>query len=212
MLWGKTFINIFRKDLNMKKILIFLTSVFLCSMFFLPANAADKNTFVKADYGTVRTLDPATVYDTTSGMRVYNIYKRLIAFDGASTEKFIPELATKVPTVANGGISKDGKTYRFTIKKGIKFHNGAILTPEDVEYSFERGMIVDQAGGPQWMMLEAITGKGGTRDGDDKIIAGVFKKIMDAVEVDGNDVIFHLPAPYPPLLGIIQYASSSIVN
>ncbi|THB72679.1 MAG: ABC transporter substrate-binding protein, partial [Desulfobacteraceae bacterium] len=196
----------------MKKLSVFFVSVFLCFVLAFPAGAKDKDTFVKADYGTVRTLDPATVYDTTSGMRVYNLYERLVAFDGASTEKFIPELAEEVPTVANGGISADGKTYRFKIRKGVKFHNGATLTPEDVEYSFERGMIVDQAGGPQWMMLEAITGKGGTRDGDDKIVDGIFKVIMDAVEVDGDTVVFKLPAAYPPLMGIIQYASSSIVN
>jgi peptide/nickel transport system substrate-binding protein len=196
----------------MKKNLVFLTSFFLYFTLFIPAMAAEDSTFVKAGYGTVRTLDPATAYDVTSGMRIYNIYERLVAFDGASTEKFIPELAIEVPTIANGGLSKDGKTYRFKIKKGIKFHNGAILTPQDVEYSFERGMILDQAGGPQWMILEALTGNGGTRDSNNKIIDGVFKKIMDAVEVDGNEVVFHLPAPYPPLMAVIQYTSSSIIN
>jgi peptide/nickel transport system substrate-binding protein len=196
----------------MKKLCVFLASVFLCFMLIAPANAASKDTFVKATYGTVRTIDPATAYDVSSGMKLYNLYERLVAFDGGSTENFIPELAVEVPTVANGGISKDGKTYRFKIKKGIKFHNGAVLTPEDVEYSFERGMIMDQAGGPQWMILEALTGKGGTRDGDDKIIDGIFEKIVAAVEVDGGDVVFHLPVPYPPLMGIIQYTSSSIIN
>ncbi len=195
----------------MKKLLLLLASFFLCFIMFGSANASNE-TFVKAEYGTVRSMDPGVVYDTTGGMRVYNIYERLIAFDGASTENFIPELAVKVPTVANGGISADGKTYRFEIKKGVKFHNGATLTPEDVEYSFERGMIMDQNGGPQWMILEAITGKGGTRDGDDKIIDGVFQTIIDAVEVDGNFVVFKLPVPYPPLMGILQYASSSVIN
>jgi len=196
----------------MKNFLLFLTSIFLCLVLFIPANASDKSTFVKATYGTVRTIDPGTAYDVSSGMKLYNIYERLVAFDGASTENFIPELAVEVPTVANGGISQDGKTYRFKIKKGIKFHNGATLTPEDVEYSFERGMVMDQAGGPQWMILEALTGKGGTRDGDDKIVDGIFEKIMAAVDVEGDDVVFHLPVPYPPLMGIIQYTSSSIIN
>ncbi len=209
--FGDSINFIFRKDLNMKKLLLFLVSAFLCFVLFSVANASDE-TFVKAVYGTTRTLDVATVYDTSSGMKVYNLYERLVAFDGASTENFIPELAEEVPTVANGGISKDGLTYRFKIKKGIKFHNGATLTPSDVEYSFERGMVVDQAGGPQWMMLEALTGKGGTRDGDGKIVPGIFETIMKAVEVDRDQVVFNLPVPYPPLMGIIQYASSSIIN
>ena len=196
----------------MKKNFLAFASLFLCFFLFAPANAANRDTFVKATYGTVRTIDPGTAYDVSSGMKLYNIYERLVAFDGASTENFIPELAEVVPTVANGGISADGKTYRFKIKKGIKFHNGAPLTPEDVEYSFERGMVMDQAGGPQWMILEALTGKGGTRDSDDNLIPGIFKIITDAVEVDGNEVVFHLPVPYPPLMGIIQYSSSSIIN
>ncbi|MCP4117471.1 MAG: ABC transporter substrate-binding protein [Desulfobacteraceae bacterium] len=187
----------------------------LCVCLLLTAGAASakgKDTFVKATYGTVRTLDPACSYDTTSGMRLYNLYERLVAFDGGSTQDFIPELAAEVPTVENGGISRDGKTYRFKIRKGVRFHDGSILTPEDVEYSFERGMICDQAGGPQWMMLEALTGNGATRDGDDKIIPGVFEKIVKAVDVEGGEVVFRLPAPYPPLMAILQYASSSIIN
>ena len=34
--------------------------------------------------------------------------------------------------------SKDGLTYEFTLRKGVKFHNGDPVTPEDVKFSFER--------------------------------------------------------------------------
>ncbi len=71
-------------------------------------------------------------------------------------------------------------------------------------------MICDQAGGPQWMILEAIRGYGGTRK-DNKIIPGVFKKNVDAIYVKGDDVIIKLPMPYPPLLGILQFSSSAII-
>jgi peptide/nickel transport system substrate-binding protein len=38
------------------------------------------------------------------------------------------------------------------------------------------------------------------------------KKIDKAVEVKGDSVVFHLPKPYPPLMGILVYASNSIMD
>ena len=195
----------------MKKLgILFLCVAFIFGATSVFAEIKNPDTFVKVTYGTVRSLDPAVCYDTTGGQRLGNMYETLIAFDGSSTEKFIPKLATEVPTVENGGISADGKTYTFKIRKGVKFHGGETLTPEDVEYAFERNMVSDPDGGPMWMELEALTGEGSTRDADGNIIPGIFEKIMNAVEVDGDNVILHLNAPYPPLMGILARYWASI--
>ncbi|MBW1998452.1 MAG: ABC transporter substrate-binding protein [Deltaproteobacteria bacterium] len=178
------------------------------------ANAQIKNpdTFILANYGNLRTLDPAVAYDVTSSQRLWNIYEPLIFFDGPHTDKFKPLLAVEVPSLDNGGISPDGRTYTFTIRKGVKFHEGGDLTPEDVVYSFKRNMIADPDGGPMWMLLEALTGKGSTRDKNGRIIPGIFDTIDKSVEARGWKVIFHLPRPYPPFLGILAYSASVILD
>jgi len=120
----------------MKKFTCFISCI-LMVMCVTAASAEVKNpdTFVMADYRTVQTIDPAASYDVAGSMRIWNLYETLIFFDGSSTEKYVPLLASEVPTVENGGISVDGKTYTFKIRKGVKFHAGGELTPEDVVYS-----------------------------------------------------------------------------
>lgn len=170
------------------------------------------DTFILATYGTVATLDPAASYDSSGRQRLINIYETLIDFKGSSTDEYIPVLAARVPSLENGGISPDGLTYTFEIRKGVKFHNGNDLTPEDVLYSFKRHMIMDPSGGPMWMLLEALTGEGSTRDNDNKIKPGIFKKIDESVELKDSKLIFHLPKPFPPFLGIVAYISSAIID
>jgi peptide/nickel transport system substrate-binding protein len=180
----------------------------------LPADAAVKNpdTFVFASYGNLRTLDPSVAYDVTSSQRLWNIYQPLIFFKGSYTDQYIPLIAAEVPSLENGGISADGLTYTFIIRKGVKFHEGQALTPEDVVYSFKRNMIADPDGGPMWMLLEALTGEGSTRGDDGKIIPGIMEKIDACVESQGDKVVFHLPVAYPPFMGILAYSSSVIMS
>src|SRR5262249_2755293 len=43
------------------------------------------------------------------------------------------------PSIAESWqMSPDGRTYDFTLRKGVKFHNGETLTADDVKFSFER--------------------------------------------------------------------------
>ena len=121
-------------------------------------NAPDPTTLVEMTFGDIDTLDPALAYDTASADPLTHIYETLIWYNFRDGTSYVPALATEVPSIENGGISEDGKTYVFNIREGVTFHDGAELTPSDVAYSFQRGLLQSDPNGPQWLMLEPILG------------------------------------------------------
>lgn len=170
----------------------------------LPSFAVVRNpdTVVYAHLGEVTTFDPVYPYDAVTQGVIFNFYETLIGFKGSSLSEYEPLLAEKVPDVKNGLISKDGLTYTFPIRKGVKFHDGSIMTPEDVRYSLLRFMLYDPAGGPASLLLEPVFGITGTRD--DK---GGFRpdaaEIEKAVTVKGDSVVIRLRRPFAPFLSIM---------
>jgi peptide/nickel transport system substrate-binding protein len=68
-----------------------------------------------------------------------NIYETLYGFSDAIQP--IPILAESV------AISEDGLTYVFTLRQGVKFHNGKEMTAKDVKSSLERYRKVGATGG-----------------------------------------------------------------
>ncbi len=184
----------------MKKIIIALLGFVLLTTAC--QKGQDKETLVAAHMGEMQSLDPVFSYDgVTQGMMI-NVYDTLLKFKGSSMTEFLPSVSEQVPSVENGLISKDGRTYTFPIRKGIKFHDGTELTPEDVRYSLLRFMLSDISGGPSSLLLEPILGITSTRDEKGNIIAN-FKEAEKAVRVDGQNVVITLKKPFAPFLGII---------
>jgi peptide/nickel transport system substrate-binding protein len=131
------------------------------------------------------------------------VYETLFAFDGSSTETLVPLLAAQVPTKENGLISRDGRTYRLPIRRGVRFHDGALMTAEDVRYSILRFLLQDRASGPSFILLEPLLGYASTRDAKGVLNPAAFADASRAVRLDGQTVVVSLPRPYAPLLSIL---------
>jgi peptide/nickel transport system substrate-binding protein len=139
------------------------TVLLFCLLFVVwsavaTAEVKNPDTLIEALALNQESLDPYFQYDITSNEPVKNVYENLLAWVGESVTEYKPHLATQVPSQENGLISADGRKYTFPIRKNVKFHDGNSLTPEDIEYTYERAMIFDRAGGPSWMILEPLTG------------------------------------------------------
>jgi peptide/nickel transport system substrate-binding protein len=52
--------------------------------------------------------------------------------------KAMPGNSTAPSLAESWQMSPDGRVYEFTLRKGVKFHNGDTLTAEDVKFSFDR--------------------------------------------------------------------------
>jgi len=150
------------------------------------------------------TLDPVNAYDTASGLQLLQLYEGLLQYAPSSITDFEPMLATVVPSEENGLITfgsdehGDFALVTFPIQQGVTFHNGNLLDAEDVEYTFERGMVVDPTGGPQWMTYNVFFGVDFNGIGD--VVAafgqeGAKQMIQNAVQADGINVTFKLYGP-----------------
>ncbi len=175
----------------------------------------DPNAIVTAGFTDPGSLDPALDYES-GGIRIIdNVYEPLLFRKKDTTDQFIPMLATK------WDISNDGKIYTFQIRKGVKFAEGQDLTPEDVAYSFWRGMMQDAAGGPQWMILQTFFGSNvqsfkddvvGKQNGNNWIAA--CEAVKKAVTYDnaGGTVTMHLNKSFGPTLQVLSGPWGSILS
>jgi len=183
----------------MKKILFLLVAV---SLFTACAKQDLKNTLIVAHKGEMESLDPVYSYDGVTHGMLINVYDTLLKFDGSSLTQFKPSLSTQVPSRENGLISQDGRTYTFPIRKGVHFHDGSELTPEDVRYSLLRFILSDVSGGPSSLLLDPILGVSSTRNEKGEIIVN-FEEASRAIRVDGDNVVITLKRPFAPFLSIL---------
>ncbi len=67
---------------------------------------------------------------------ILQVFEGLLNFNKDLTLR--ADVAKEIPTVANKGISADGKTYTFNLKSNVTWSDGQKVTAKDFEYSIKR--------------------------------------------------------------------------
>ena len=117
-----------------------LVSAVLPLVFPRLVHAADSTTTATTattlrltSFGDPHSLMPILATVATEGDIDGMLYDSLVAYDGANVPH--PRLAADVPTPANHGISGDGKTFTFHLRRNVKWQDGAPFTAADVVFT-----------------------------------------------------------------------------
>ncbi len=139
----------------------------------------------------VTSLDSALDFEAYGGQLILATCTRLLRY---------PDLPAKagarlVPDAAGfPAVSKDGKTYRFTVKPGFRFSTGAPVTARSFARAFFRAAH-KRMNSPGINFIHDIVGVDAFHAGKAKAISGV--------ETSGNRLTIRLTAPAPDLLNRI---------
>ena len=192
-----------------------------------PLSGAPPDTLVVAQSAEAIVLDPAMAYDTASGGILEQVYDTLVTYNRERSDLLIPQLASAWT------VSPDGKTYTFTLRRGVRFHAGGSLDAHDVAYTFQRGLLQSDPGGPQWLLIQPIMGynsgditeeiAGGAYAGDaaglrahasPQELLATCNKVKAAIVADdtAETVTFHLANPWDAFLVTLAGEWSSVLD
>jgi peptide/nickel transport system substrate-binding protein len=121
-----------------------LTSALVSSGAPKKVAAGGGGTFVMTNLADPDPIDPALVSSTMSRTFVRNVYETLVYYKLGTTD-IVPVLAT------SWTVSKNGLVYSFTLRKGVKFQNGAPFTSADVTATFARDLVLKSGVGGSYL-------------------------------------------------------------
>jgi oligopeptide transport system substrate-binding protein len=141
------------------------------------------------------TLDPARINDVYSRSVAQQIFDGLVQFDQTLT--IAPALARFWKS------SRDGLTWTFTLRKGVKFHHGREVTAEDVVYSLTRILDPKTGSGAADLLLN-IKGAREFREERASQVAGL-------VALDRYTVQVSLSEAFAPFVSVLAVGHAKIV-
>ena len=144
----------------------------------------------------VSTLDPAIGYDWQNWSMIKSLFDGLMDYKPGTTE-------LKKDLAEDYTISDGGKTFTFTLRKGVKFHNGREMTAEDVKYSLDR--VTNPA------TQSPGAGFFGSIEGYDAMASGEADSLSGVTVIDPYTVEIKLSRPDATFLHVMAINFSSIV-
>ena len=126
-----------------------------------------------------KNLNPIYGTNTSENFLASLAFDELVTNDPQGND--VPDLAAVVPTQTNGGISSDGKTVTYRLRRGVKWQDGAPFTSVDVKFSWQavmnsRNNVVERRG---------------------------YDDVRSVDTPDPYTVVFHLKAPFAPFVNTV---------
>jgi peptide/nickel transport system substrate-binding protein len=149
-----------------------------------------------------QSLDPGKDYTSQGEETNWLVYTGLDTYTHASGKaggNLIPGLATTLPAITDGG-----KTYTVTLRKGLKYSNGAPVKASDFIRSVERAVHIPW-GGSGAFITPIIAGATAYSTGKAKTISGI------TADDSTGKITIHLTAPYGPFDNVLAFPVLGLV-
>src|SRR5437870_10236099 len=140
--------------------------------------------------GVPAILDPGAALEGTTPLIARQVFDTLVAWREGSTD-IEPALATR------WNASRDGLVWSFTLREGVKFHDGSPLTSLEVAASFERQLRPETQGANKtWPAL----------------LRGAPGVVRAVRALNARTVEIVLVQPYAPLLTVLAHPGLAIAK
>ncbi len=159
--------------------------------------------------GEPKTIDPHLSNLATEASLIKPLFSGLFTYD--RDLKIVADLAAEMPTVDNGGISRDGLVYTIKLAKDAKWSDGKPVTADDLVFSLRRALdprVASTFSG----FFNAVAGARdyntalGTRTNPKTVDDDELARLRGAVGVeakDGATVVYRLTDPNPSFLNLL---------
>lgn len=102
------------------------------------AKTPDNTLVIAKNIDDIISLDPAQVFEFTGGEVIANLYDRIAMYEPENMTELVGGIAE------SWSFSDDGKTITLKVRPGLTFHSGNPVTAEDVAWSLQRVVKLDQ--------------------------------------------------------------------